>query len=82
MTSHSKRLVSSYSRSMTVRLPSELLEAVDRYADHEFCRRSVAVRQLLDKAVGSLKGPDSELDVRFMVRRFRAAKVGGIRRAV
>lgn len=44
---------SRHERGVCVRLPSPLLDAIDRFADGEFCLRSAAIRLLLESGLRS-----------------------------
>jgi|InoplaM2SAM_1038578.scaffolds.fasta_scaffold27194_2 metal-responsive CopG/Arc/MetJ family transcriptional regulator len=57
-----RRAHSPYERGVCVRLPSPLIEAVDRYADFEFTRRSEAIRTLLEEGLKAVGRPMRERD--------------------
>ncbi len=53
MTTHvGRRAHSPYEISVTVRLPRNLVDQVDLFADAEFCIRAVAIRTLLERGLG------------------------------
>ncbi len=63
MTPHvGRRAHSPYEISVTVRLPRALVDAIDRHADTEFCRRADAVRFLLEGGLAALGKPVARLE--------------------
>ena len=58
MTTHvGRRRHDPYELSVTVRLPAALVEAVDRFAEADFAKRSVAFKTLLEEGLKALKRP-------------------------
>ena len=58
MTTHTcQRRRGPFHVGVCIRLPSPLVAAVDQYADDQFCRRSGAIRVLLEAGLEALGKP-------------------------